>query len=66
MADKTPRRWLRVLGYVGFFLACFVVSLYLTSFVIEKLINHKAVVDIYGSDTDIYICINEQVEKVLS
>lgn len=43
-----------------------VVSLYLTSFVIEKLINHKAIVDIYGSDTDIYICINEQVEKVLS
>jgi hypothetical protein len=42
-----------------------VVSLYLTSFVIEKLINHKAIVDIYGSDTDIYVCINEQVEKVM-
>ena len=27
-----------------------IVSLYVTAFVIEKLINHKDVVDIFGSD----------------
>lgn len=42
-----------------------VVSLYLTAFVIEKLINHKSVVDIFGSDTDIYMCIHKQVAKLL-
>jgi hypothetical protein len=42
-----------------------IVSLYLTAFVIEQLINHKDVVDIYGSDEDIYICINKQVTKHL-
>ena len=43
-----------------------VVSLYITAFVIEKLINHKSVVDIYGSDADIYLCINRQVSKYIS
>jgi len=43
-----------------------VVSLYVTSFVIETLINHKVVVDIYGSDEEIYHCINQQVAKFLS
>lgn len=42
-----------------------VVSLYLTAFVLEKLINHKDVVDIYGSDEEIYFCINRQVKKYL-
>lgn len=42
-----------------------VVSLYVTAFVIEKLINHKCVVDIYGSDADIYLCIHKQVAKLL-
>ncbi|MBI9083031.1 MAG: hypothetical protein JEZ11_05490 [Desulfobacterales bacterium] len=42
-----------------------VVSLYVTAFVLEKLINHKVVVDIYGSDEDIYQCINKQVAKYL-
>lgn len=42
-----------------------VVSLYITAFVLEKLINHKVVVDIYGSDEDIYQCINKQVAKYL-
>ena len=42
-----------------------VVSLYVTAFVIEKLINHKTVVDIYGSDDEIYNCINKQVAKYL-
>jgi predicted RNA-binding protein with EMAP domain len=43
-----------------------VVSLYLTAFVIETLINHKVVVDIYGSDEEIYFCINRQVSKLLT
>jgi len=43
-----------------------VVSLYVTAFVIEKLINHKDVVDIYGSDEEIYNCINRQVAKQLA
>ena len=42
-----------------------IVSLYVTAFVIEKLINHKDVVDIFGSDEEIYLTINRQVEKVL-
>jgi len=42
-----------------------VVSLYVTSFVIETLINHKVVVDIFGSDKEIYLCINQQVSKFL-
>jgi len=42
-----------------------VVSLYVTAFVIETLINHKVVVDIYGSDDEIYRCINQQVVKSL-
>jgi hypothetical protein len=42
-----------------------VVSLYVTAFVIETLINHKVVVDIFGSDEEIYRCINRQVIKLL-
>jgi len=42
-----------------------VVSLYVTSFVIETLIYHKVVVDIFGSDEEIYLCINQQVTKFL-
>jgi hypothetical protein len=42
-----------------------VVSLYITAFVIETLINHKVVVDIYGSDEEIYNCIHRQVAKHL-
>lgn len=42
-----------------------VVSLYVTAFVIEKLINHRAIVDIFGSDAEIYFCINQQVARYL-
>ena len=42
-----------------------VVSLYVTAFVIEQLILHKDVVDIFGSDEDIYFSIHEQVKKTL-
>ncbi len=43
-----------------------VISLYVTAFVIEKLINHQIVVDIYGSDEEIYFCIHKQVAKHLT
>jgi hypothetical protein len=43
-----------------------VVSLYVTAFVIETLINHRVVVDIFGSDEEIYFCINRQVARFLS
>ncbi len=42
-----------------------IVSLYMTAFVIEKLINHKDVVDIFGADEEIYACIHQQVKKHL-
>ena len=42
-----------------------IISLYLTAFVIEQLINHRDIVDIFGSDEDIYLCINKQVTKFL-
>jgi hypothetical protein len=42
-----------------------IVSLYVTAYVIEKLINHKDVVDIYGSDEEIYFTINQQVKKYM-
>lgn len=42
-----------------------VVSIYVTAFVIEQLINHKDTVDIFGSDEDIYLCISQQVAKFL-
>lgn len=43
-----------------------IVSIYTTAFVIEQLLKHKDIVDIFGSDEDIYICINNQVIKFLS
>ena len=42
-----------------------IVSLYVTAYVIEKMINHKDVVDIYGSDQELYFTINQQVKKFL-
>lgn len=42
-----------------------IVSLYVTAFVIEKLINDKDVVDIFGSDEEIYFTINQQVKKYM-
>ena len=42
-----------------------VVSLVITAFVLETLINHKDVIDIYGSDEEIYSCINTQVQKYM-
>ena len=42
-----------------------IVSIYMTAWVLETIINHKDVVDIYGSDEDIYRCIHQQVVKIL-
>jgi hypothetical protein len=42
-----------------------VVSLYVTAYLLEKLIDHKSVVDIYGADADIYGCIHQQVTRIL-
>ena len=42
-----------------------VVSIYVTAFVIEQVINHRDTVDIYGSDEEIYFCINQQVKKYI-
>lgn len=42
------------------------VSIYLTAFIVEKLVNHKDVVDIFGGDDDIYFCIQKETAKLLS
>lgn len=43
-----------------------IASLYLTVFVVEKLIDHKDVIDVYGSDEDIYFCIQKVLSAMLS
>ena len=42
-----------------------IVTLYVMAFVLETLINHKSVIDIYGSDEEIYHNIDKQVTKFL-
>ena len=42
-----------------------IASLYLTAFIVEKLINHKDVIDVYGSDEDIYFCIQKELADML-
>jgi len=42
-----------------------IASLYLTAFIVEKLINHKDVIDVYGSDEDIYYCIQKELAILL-
>ncbi len=41
------------------------VSLYVTAYVIEKLIDHKCIVEIYGTDEDIYRSVNKQVNRLI-
>jgi hypothetical protein len=41
------------------------ISLYITAFIIEKLINHRSIVDIYGTDEEIYSCVHSQVNQVV-
>lgn len=43
-----------------------VVSLYLTAFIVETLINHRDTIDIYGSDEDIYYCIQTVTSQLMS
>jgi hypothetical protein len=42
-----------------------VISLYVTAFVVEQLINHRSIEDIYGSDEEIYRCIHRQVARFI-
>ena len=39
------------------------VSLYVTAFIVEKLIDHKCIVDIFGTDEEIYWGVNRQVGR---
>ncbi len=41
------------------------VSLFVTAFVIERLINHRSVVDIYGTDEEIYNVVNQEVTRLI-
>jgi hypothetical protein len=41
------------------------ISLYVTAYITERLINHKCVLDIFGTDEDIYRCVNRQVSKLI-
>ena len=41
------------------------ISLYITAFIIEKLINHRTIVDIYGTDEEIYESVNSQVNRMI-
>jgi hypothetical protein len=42
-----------------------IASLYVTAFVTEKLIDHKDVVDIYGSDEEIYFSIKKEITQLV-
>jgi len=42
-----------------------IASLYLTAFIVEKLINHRDVVDVYCSDEDTYYCIQKELAILL-
>ncbi len=43
-----------------------IACLYLTAFIVEKLINHKDVIDIYGSDEDIYFTILKELNRFVT
>ena len=43
-----------------------IASLYLTAFIVEKLLNHKDVIDVYGSDEDIYFCIQKELNSLMA
>ena len=42
-----------------------IASLYLTAFIVETLIDHKDVIDVYGSDDDIYFCIQKELNALM-
>jgi len=41
------------------------IGLYLTAFVVEDLIKHRSIVDVYGTNEQIYGCVNQQVTKLI-
>ncbi|MGD9123853.1 MAG: hypothetical protein PVG60_02110 [Desulfarculaceae bacterium] len=41
------------------------ISLYITAFIIERLLSHRSVVDIYGTDEEIYAVVNQEVTKLI-
>lgn len=41
------------------------ISLFVTAHVVEKLIDHKYIVDIFGTDEEIYASINRQVSRFI-
>lgn len=41
------------------------VSLFVTAFIVEKLIDHKCIVDIFGTDQEIYASVNKQVSRFI-
>lgn len=41
------------------------VSLYVTAYIVDKLINHKSIVEIYGTDEDIYRCVHQEVSRLI-
>ncbi len=43
-----------------------IACLYLTAFIVEKLLNHKDVIDVYGSDEDIYYCIQKELTALMA
>ncbi len=42
------------------------VSLFVTAYIVEKLIDHKCIVDIFGTDEEIYNSVNKQVSRFIS
>ncbi|MEJ5301605.1 MAG: hypothetical protein WHS38_11515 [Thermodesulforhabdaceae bacterium] len=41
------------------------ISLYVTAWILEKLINHKCIIEIYGTDEEIYRYINTEVSRLI-
>lgn len=41
------------------------ISLFITAFVIEKLINHRSVVDVFGTDEEIYNVVNDEIMRLI-
>ncbi len=41
------------------------VSLFVTAYIVEKLIDHKCIVDIFGTDEEIYVSVNRQVGRFI-
>lgn len=41
------------------------ISLYVTAWILENLINHKCIIDIYGTDEEIYKYVNSEVSRLI-